>query len=30
MDNLQIVEDLVEKNIFICDMDIEGRDFVGK
>ena len=29
MDNLPIVEDVVEKNIFIYDVDIEDGDFVG-
>ena len=30
MDNLPILEDVVEKNIFICDIDIEDADFVGE
>ena len=30
MDNLPIVEDVVEKNIFIYDIDIEDGDFVGE
>ena len=30
IDNLSIVEDVVEKNIFICDIDIEDGDFVGE
>ena len=30
MDNLLIVEDVLEKNIFIYDIDIEEGDFVGK
>ena len=30
MDNLPIVEDVVEKNIFIHDIDIEDGDFVGE
>ena len=29
MDNLPIVEDVVEKNIFIYDVDLEDGDFVG-
>ena len=30
MDNLPIVEVVIEKNIFIYDIDIEDRDFVGE
>ena len=30
MDNLPVVEDVVEKNIFIDDIDIEDGDFVGE
>ena len=30
MDNLPIVEDVVEKNIFTYDIDIEDGDFVGE
>ena len=30
MDNLPIVEDVVKKNIYIYDIDIEEGDFVGK
>ena len=30
MDNLPVVEDVVEKNIFIYDIDIEDGDFVGE
>ena len=30
MDNLPIVEDVVEKNIFINAIDIEDGDFVGE
>ena len=30
MDNLPIVEDIVEKNIFIYDIDIEDGDFIGE
>ena len=29
MDNLPIVEQVVEKNIFIYDIDIEDGNFVG-
>ena len=30
MNNLPIVEDVVEKNIFICYIDIEEGDFVDE
>ena len=30
MDNLPVVEDVVEKNIFIYDIDIKDGDFVGE
>ena len=30
MDNLPVVEDVVEKNIFIYDINIEDVDFVGE
>ena len=30
MDNLPVVEDVVEKNIFIYDINIEDEDFVGE
>ena len=30
MDNLPIVKDAVEKNIFICDIEIEDGEFVGE
>ena len=30
MDNLPIVEDVVKKNIFIYDIDIEEGDFLGE
>ena len=30
MDNLPIIEDVVDKNIFIYDIDIEDGDFVGE